>query len=194
MHFFPSATEAYIPPRGRELSRNFRAKLKAYDPACEAIHDEMQDALIIWSRRQGLQVHELTVKREFGENYEELENRTLKKLEACDVWKRFKDSPNPGKAYDDWLHAEEERLRLERKKEGKARRLAYFKENRWMIEAALENARQGRFRAHEIVPYKIPQISRHVEPAKNTGVVIRDRRSNPGLAQKLIAERESKTA
>lgn len=151
------------------LSASFIEKLTAYDPALGAVYDGEEDAIFIHARRQGQKVHELTVRREYAENYEELEGRTIKKLAECDVWKRFGSAPNPGKAYDDWLDAEETRYREAKKKEIRERRIQIFKENRDIFAAAAWNAAHGRFTAREAHPYKTPFISMHVSTSKSNG-------------------------
>jgi hypothetical protein len=148
-----------------DLSKNFLEKLKSVDTCLGAIYDPMDDAIYVNASRQGSKVHELTVKRQFAENYEELENRTILKLQACDVWKRF----GTGKAYDDFLDEEEIRLRAVKKKEERDKRIAWFKENREMVKAAIWNAQHGRTNSKTALPYQTGAFSMTATKKENDG-------------------------
>lgn len=154
------------------LSKNFLEKLKEVDPCLGAIYDSQDDAIYVNATRQGQQIHELTVKRQFAENYEELENRTVKKLQECDVWKKF----GTGNAYEDYLWAEEERLRKIKKAEVKAKRLSWFKDNRELVKAAVWNAQHGRMDKSTALPYHTASVSMMAEKTDNTGFKISDKR------------------
>lgn len=147
-----------------ELSRFFLEELKAYEPYLNATLDHPSDSIHIWAERPSRpKVHELSVKREFGELYPELERRTLKKLRDCDIWKKF----GTGKAYDDYLAKEEEEYRIKAKSDFKKRRETINKEYRDHWRAAIWNAQNGRVKAEEVIPYAIPKISLHVSEKKN---------------------------
>lgn len=138
-----------------DLSKKFIERLKEVDPALGAVYDSYTDSIFIHALRDGQKVHELTIKRKFAENYEELENRTLVKLKECDVWQKF----GTGKAYDDYLWAEEERIRNENKKKVRSERLQWFKDNREMVRAAIWNAQNGRMTKDTALPYNTASVS-----------------------------------
>ncbi len=164
-----------------ELSASFKKKLTAYDSALFGHYDGREDAIFVYAQRQSQKVHEMTVYREYAENYEELENRTIKKLSEGDVWKRFNKSSNPGKAYDDWLHNEEEAYRAKKRAEFKTRRIALLKSERDLFAAAIWNASHGRFTKETAIPYKTPFISAHVSKKEKNdaqrGYEVNDRRT-----------------
>ena len=145
------------------LSKNFLEKLSSVDPNLGAVYDSQDDAIYIHASRQGQKVHEMTVKRQFAENYEELENRTIQKLHEGDVWKKF----GTGKAYDDYLDAEEKRIRDEKKKKIRHERMEWFKENRDVVRAALWNAQHGRTNAQTALPYQTASFSMSAERKEN---------------------------
>jgi hypothetical protein len=156
-----------------QLSDSFERKLKNVDSNLRAIYDSVEDSIFVYALRQGLKVHELTSKRQYAENYEELENRTIQKLAACDVWKKFGD----GKAYDDFLHEEEAKERAVKKKEVRDKRLAWFKENREMVKAAVWNAQHGRTDASTALPFQTAQFSMSdVKPESKNGFTVIDKR------------------
>ena len=139
-----------------DLSDSFLERLKAYDEHLRAHYDPREDAIFVWSERPGKpKVHELTVRRQFAENYRELEGRTLAKLPICDVWRRFGN----GKAYDNYLAEEEEKFRREGRERFRKERMAMWKDKRPYVEAAVWNAQHGRFTKATAQPYKTPSVS-----------------------------------
>lgn len=123
-----------------ELSRSFLKRLTDYEPYLEARLEG--DELLVFSKRPDKpQILELVVKREYAENYEELEHRTINKLAECDVWRRF----GSGKAYDDYLAESEAEHRGKLKASFRKERLSRLKEDRPLWVSAIENAREGRF-------------------------------------------------
>ena len=146
-----------------ELSKDFIRDIKDYDQNLDAWYDSNQDGIHIFAIRQGKKILELTVLRQEGELYPELERRAVIYMKERDVWKRF----GSGKAYDDYLAAEEERVRLQRKQEAKSKRIQLIKEHRWEWMAALWNAAHGRFDRKSALPFKIPTNT----PAKSGRVV-----------------------
>jgi hypothetical protein len=156
-----------------DLSSRFLERLQEVDPCLGAVYDSLTDSIFVNATRQGLKVHELTVKRKFAENYEELENRIINKLKECDVWQKF----GTGKAYDDYLHAEEERIRREKKKKTRDERLAWFKDNRELVRAAVWNAQHGRTDAKTALPYQTASFSMSAEkPTEKSGFTVIDKR------------------
>jgi hypothetical protein len=138
-----------------ELSRAFLEGLRDYDDSLEAIYESERDSIVIWSNRKGMKVHELTLRRQFGELYPELERRTLKILPQKDVWKRF----GSGKAYDDHLAKEEEEARARAKSAFMSERQSMMKDERLLWEAALWNASHGRFKKGQVLPYNPSRTS-----------------------------------
>lgn len=155
-----------------ELSKNFLEKLKAVDPDLGAVYDPVEDSVFIHALRNGVKIHELSIKRKYAENYEELENRTIVRLQECDIWKRF----GTGKAYDDYLWAEEEKLRAKRKKEVRDKRVAWFKDNREIVRAAVWNAQHGRMTSKTALPFHTASVSMYAEKKKNDGFTVIDKR------------------
>ena len=141
-----------------DLSRSFLKRLKAYEPYLEA---ELQDdEIVVYSKRPGKpQVLELTVKRQYAENYEELELRTLSKLAECDVWRRF----GSGKAYDDYLAYSEASHSNALRESFKKERFSRHKEDRSLWKSAIENAREGRITKEQVEKYHKSKVT---EPQK----------------------------
>ena len=104
----------------KRLSESFYIRLKKYDPDLDALFDwdsGTHGSVFIWAKRKGQMIHELTIEREFGECFPELEGRILNvKLPACDVWRRFGRGVKGAEAYDDHLHAEETKFHAQEKK------------------------------------------------------------------------------
>lgn len=174
----------------REVSASFLKRLKEYDSCLGAHFDDVTDSVYIWAVRQGQKIHELTVKREFGENYGELEDRIIHVvLPEKDVWRRFGQDGNLNKAglkFDDYLHEKEMTRRAQLKKENRSRRLTAMKEHRWEWMAAIKNAQSGRFTKDKVVPFEIPQVSMYQAPEKSKKpfTVTDKRAAKQGAAQK----------
>jgi hypothetical protein len=155
-----------------DLSKNFLKELETIDRDLRALYDDREDSIFISALRQGLKVHELTVKRQFAENYDELEHRTLSKLRASDVWNKY----GTGKAYDDFLAEEEEKFRDRNKKKAKSEHLAKVKEDRELWRAAIWNAQHGRFTRETAIPYQTASFSFAGAVEKQNGFTVTDKR------------------
>lgn len=119
-----------IDTNGKDLSPEFRERLKQYDSKLDGVYrwDEgARGAYFLWSERKaGLKVHELTVERKHGETIGELERRIIKvELPRCDVWKNHGN----GLAYDDWLEKTEREYRENLKKELREKHIAEVLDN-----------------------------------------------------------------
>lgn len=136
---------------GDKLSPSFYEQLHVIDPCCDAVYDSHEDAIVVWSNRKaGITQHELTVKRECGENYGPLERRTLQKLKECDVWKRFKSADE----FDDYLEEQAKTALATANESARKERLAKLKDERDFVEAAIWNAQHGRFTKETVLPYE----------------------------------------
>ena len=138
-----------------ELSEWFLAGLRAYDTSLSAVFDDQEDTIHLYYQKSGQRSLAYSVKREFGELYNELQRKILKELPLHDVWKRF----GSGKAYDDWLHEEESLNREAAQKKIDHDRMERMKEDKWKIRAALENAKAGRFTEESALPIEIPTVT-----------------------------------
>jgi hypothetical protein len=128
-----------------ELSKSFLDRLKAHDQTLNAWFDGREDSINVWSERSGIKDLILSEKRQYAENYHELEQRILSKLRDMDVWKRF-DNP---RQYDDYLDQQEKEYREKKKKEFEEKRMRLFKDNKKRIRHAMENAKSGRLHSGE---------------------------------------------
>lgn len=137
--------------RGHRLNPEFYDELHVIDPACDAVYDDHEDAVIVWAKRAGgVLQHELTLHREPGENYGPLGRRTLKKLKECDVWKRFKNADE----FDRYLEEKAKNARDVAAKDAKRERLAKIKDEMDFVEAAVWNAQHGRYTKETAQPYE----------------------------------------
>ena len=145
------------------LSSDFLEGLKSYDSHLDAKLDPIEDSVFIWSVRQGVKTHEMTVKRKYAESYNELQSRILKMLPECDVWRKFgKD----GNKLDDHLNEVAEKAKQKKHKEAKDKRMAWYKDNMGIVENVIENAREGRITKHQALPYKSKSIQSGIEIKK----------------------------
>ena len=145
----------------QDCSEDFIQELKAYDDCLNATRDVEANKIYVWAVRKGKQVHELTVQRNFGELWPEVERKTIKKLRDCDVWKNFKSADE----FDDYLFDKENEHRQKLKAKNKQDRISRLKEDRYAFEAAVWNAQNGRLTRDQVLPYKIPSNA----PTKGIG-------------------------
>lgn len=140
-----------------ELGEWFLAGLRAYDDGLSAVYDDHEDTIHIIYSKSGKKSLAYSVKREFGEFYNEMQRKILKELPARDVARRF----GSGEAYDDYLYEQEQKHRATAQKKIDDDRLAKMKEYKWQWRAALENARRGIFNGKG-KPMEIPSVSMHI--------------------------------
>ncbi len=145
-----------------KLSKEFTTWLEEYDSALTAWYDSQQDAVHIYSVRQGMKTLEYTGKRQYAETYPELLRRIQKVLPTKDVWKRF----GSANAYDDHLMQKEQEHSRKIREEAKAARLAKFKDEQSLWLSAIENMQAGRFTKQEVEKFhgrKVTEVDKPKE-------------------------------
>lgn len=140
-----SSRELFL--KKRRLSEEFYVLLHEIDSQCDAWLDEEYSACgsdrsglllpascrvkgaihIISERIPGTRILELTVERRPGESNETLENRTIKKLKECDIWKRF--GRDGGDRYSDYMENHDDMLRESLDKEARDKRIGNLLDN-----------------------------------------------------------------
>jgi hypothetical protein len=138
-----------------ELSEWFLAGLRDYDQSLSAVFDDQEDTIHLFYSKSGRKSLAYSVRRENAELYPELQRRILRELPLKDVWRRH----GSGKAYDDYLEEEDRKRRESAQRKMDDDRLQRMKDSKWSFQAAIENARAGRFTAKEARPFEIPVIS-----------------------------------
>ena len=146
-----------------EVSESFKKSLRAYDSTLDAVLDDRQDCIHIFSCRKGNKIHELSIKRGKSEMWNVLERRILKVLPEKDVWKRFKNADE----YDDHLHEKEQALCRQKREKAKAERWGRFKDEINLWKHALAQAQKGIFRGGD--PYRTNSIISGHEFTKPAG-------------------------
>jgi hypothetical protein len=148
--------------QGVPCSEDFLKNLTAYDGTLEAVRDEIQDCIHIFTHRKGVKTHELSVKRGRLEMWPELERRIMKVLPEKDVWKRFKNAD----AYDDHLHEKEQAYLREKREKAKRERWNKFKDEINLWKHAIWNAQHGRFTKETALPYQSHSITPGIDLTK----------------------------
>lgn len=109
-----------------EAGGDFLSGLQSYDPCLFAYRDYREGGkIVVFSKRQGAKVYEFSAKRQYAENWGELERRILSNLGKIDIWKRH----GSGEKFDDALADEAEDAKKKKLADAKSERIDRVKED-----------------------------------------------------------------